>query len=48
MSLFYGLAHSNHELNPIENALEELNLNGYKTRRGCSFSPEIVKRLINN
>jgi DNA invertase Pin-like site-specific DNA recombinase len=26
----------------------ELNLNGYKTRRGCSFSPEIVKRLINN
>jgi DNA invertase Pin-like site-specific DNA recombinase len=24
----------------------ELNLNGYKTRRGCSFSPEIVKRLI--
>ena len=24
----------------------ELNLNGYRTRRGCSFSPEIVKRLI--
>ena len=26
----------------------ELNLNGYKTRRGCSFTPEIVKRLIKN
>lgn len=25
---------------------KELNLNGYRTRRGCSFSPEIVKRLI--
>ncbi len=25
-----------------------LNLNGYRTRRGCSFSPEIVKRLIGN
>lgn len=24
----------------------ELNINGYRTRRGCSFSPEIVKRLI--
>ncbi len=24
----------------------ELNLNGYKTRRGCDFSPEIVRRLI--
>lgn len=23
-----------------------LNQNGYKTRRGCNFSPEIVKRLI--
>ncbi len=25
---------------------KQLNLNGYRTRRGCSFSPEIVKRLI--
>jgi DNA invertase Pin-like site-specific DNA recombinase len=25
---------------------KHLNLNGYRTRRGCSFSPEIVKRLI--
>lgn len=25
---------------------KELNLNGYRTRRGCSFSPEIVRRLI--
>lgn len=25
---------------------KELNFNGYKTRRGCSFSPEIVRRLI--
>ena len=25
---------------------KQLNLNGYKTRRGCSFSPEIVSRLI--
>lgn len=24
----------------------QLNLNGYKTRKGCSFSPEIVRRLI--
>ena len=26
----------------------ELNVNGYKTRRGCSYSPGIVKRLIEN
>lgn len=25
---------------------KQLNLNGYKTRRGCNFSPEIVSRLI--
>jgi DNA invertase Pin-like site-specific DNA recombinase len=25
---------------------KQLNLNGYKTRKGCSFSPEIVRRLI--
>jgi DNA invertase Pin-like site-specific DNA recombinase len=25
---------------------KELNLNGYRTRRGCTFSPQIVKRLI--
>jgi DNA invertase Pin-like site-specific DNA recombinase len=24
----------------------ELNLNGYKTRNGCSFRPEIVRRLL--
>ena len=25
---------------------KELNLNGYKTRNGCSFRPEIVRRLL--
>jgi DNA invertase Pin-like site-specific DNA recombinase len=25
---------------------KRLNLNSYRIRRGCSFSPEIVKRLI--
>lgn len=27
---------------------KQLNLNGYKTRKGCLFRPEIVKRLILN